>query len=145
MNRCQAIEELLSGYLDGELTQQNRQRVELHLEDCDDCHKAYKELAQLQNDIGELSFGEMSPQQWSEIMNDATVRTSRGFGWLFYIVGILIVVGYGAYEFAIDDEVPALVKTGIAGMLMGFVLLFYSVLRQRMIASKTDKYKDVQI
>jgi hypothetical protein len=145
MNSCKSIEELLSGYLDGELTQQDRQRVELHLDDCDDCRKTYEDMAKLQNAVGKLSFGEMSSQKWSEIMNDVTARTSRGFGWLFYIVGLLIVIGYGAYEFAVDDEVPALVKTGIAGIVVGTVLLFISVLRQRMIERKTDRYKDVQI
>jgi len=144
-NRCQEIDELLSGYLDGELTQQVRQRVELHLEACDKCRAAIDEMAQMQDAVGELSFGEMSLHEWSHLMNDLTVRTSRGFGWLFYVVGILIVLGYGIYEFAIDDEVPALVKTGVTGIAVGIVLLFLSILRQRIIASKSDRYKDVQI
>jgi hypothetical protein len=41
--------------------------------------------------------------------------------------------------------VPALVKTGVAGIIVGAILLFASVLRQRLIARKSDRYKDVQI
>lgn len=145
MTHCQEIAELLSGYLDGELTQQNRQRVELHLEGCPACRKIYDEMAELQDSVGKLSFGEMSPEERSSVMNDLTVRTSRSFGWLFYIVGLLIVIAYGGYQFATDDEVPALIKTGVAGIVIGALLLFSSVLRQRMVASRTDRYKDVQI
>lgn len=145
MTECHEFEEFLSGYLDGEMTQQNRQRVELHLDECPKCRKTFEEMSELQKSVGQLSFGEMSPQERSEIMNDVSIRTSRGLGWALYIAGIVIVLGYGAYEFAVDDEIPALIKTGIAGILVGLVLLFVSVLRQRMIASKTDKYTDVQI
>lgn len=78
-------------------------------------------------------------------MNDLAVRTSRGTGWLLYVLGLVLLVAYGAYEFAIDQTVPALVKTGVAGIVIGLGLLFISVARQRWIASKTDRYRDVEI
>ena len=34
---CRETEPLISGYLDGELTQSDRQRVDLILEDCEQC------------------------------------------------------------------------------------------------------------
>ena len=142
---CRQIDELLSGYLDSELTQGERQRVEVHLEDCTACRKKYNEMADLRRAVGKVSFGEMSPQQRSKIMNDLTVRTSRGLGWLLYLLGVIVVVGYGAYSFAIDDQVSALEKTGVTGIVVGGILLLISVARQRMIARQTDKYKDVEI
>jgi predicted anti-sigma-YlaC factor YlaD len=145
MLECRQIDEMLSGYLDGELTQGDRQRVELHVETCAKCRKAYDELAELRGAIGEMSFGKMSSEEWSKIMNDLPVRTSRGAGWLLYVAGLVIVCGYGFYEFARDDTVPALIKTGIGGLVVGTLLLFLSVLRERLITRKTDKYKDVEI
>jgi predicted anti-sigma-YlaC factor YlaD len=145
MAECQHIAERISGYIDGELTQQDRQHVELHLESCAECRQTYEEMSQLRQKVGQLTYGEMSQEQWSQIMNDLSVRTSRVTGWTLYIVGLLLVVGYGAFQFATDDEVPALVKTGIGGLIIGTMLLFVSVLRQRLIARKSDKYKDVQI
>ena len=41
---CEDIETLLSGYLDGELTQSDRQRVEVLMEDCEDCAKTFEEM-----------------------------------------------------------------------------------------------------
>ena len=142
---CRQIDEMLSGYLDGELTQGDRQRVQLHLESCAKCRTAYDEMAEMRGAIGEMSFGKMSHEQWSKIMNDLPVKSSRGAGWLLYVAGLVIVCGYGFYEFAVDDTVPALIKTGIGGLVIGTVLLFLSVLRERLIARKTDKYKDVEI
>ena len=145
MAECQHIAELISGYIDAELTQQNRQRVELHWESCAKCRQTYEEMSQLRQKVRQLTYGEMSNEEWSRMMNDLTVRTSRGAGWILYVVGVLIVVGYGAYEFTVDDELPALVKTGVAGIVVGAILLFVSVLRQRLIARKSDRYKEVQI
>ena len=142
---CQQIDEMLSGYLDSELTQADRQRVELHLDSCSKCRDVYEELAGLRQAVGKMSFGEISREEWSKIMNDLPVRTSRGAGWLMYVAGFLIVCGYGLYEFLADDTVGALIKTGIAALVIGTLLLFISVLRERLLARKTDKYKDVQI
>ncbi len=142
---CEAYQELLSGYLDGELTQGDRQRVELHVASCAACQETFEEMTRLRDGIGKLSFGEMSSEEWSTIMNGVTVRTSRLFGWLMYIGGSMLLLGYGAYEFAIDEEVPAMVKTGLATLVIGLGMLLFSVVRQRIISARHDKYKDVQI
>jgi anti-sigma factor RsiW len=145
MNHCDALESLLSGYLDGELTQEDRQRVELHIESCSRCRHAYEKMSELRDGIGKLSFDEMSTEEWDRMMNDVGVRASRGFGWLFYIAGLIVLMGYAAFEFMRDDTVDAIVKTSVAAIVLGLLLLLMSVLRQRLIAAKSDKYRDVQI
>jgi hypothetical protein len=142
---CSNIGERLSGYLDGELTQGDRQRVELHLERCSKCRAAYDELACARRAVSELTYDQLSQQEWRDIMQDVTVRASRGFGWLFYVSGLVVLVCFGGWQFAIDEAVPALIKTSVAAILLGTVLLFLSVLRERMLSRKTDKYEDVQI
>ena len=41
---CQETELLISGYLDRELTQSDRQRVDLILEDCIECTETHQEM-----------------------------------------------------------------------------------------------------
>jgi anti-sigma factor (TIGR02949 family) len=142
---CNQIADMISGYLDGELTQGDRQRVEVHLDSCSGCRRTCDDMQRVRRAVGDLSFEEMPPEEWSKMMNDLTVRTSRGAGWLLYVIGLALVVGYAAYEFSVDEEIPALIKTGIAAAVIGLMLLFISVLRQRLIARKTDKYEDVEI
>ena len=78
-------------------------------------------------------------------MDDLAVRTGRRIGWLLFVLGVLVVASYAAYAFAADDVIPAFLKTAIAAVVVGMVLLFISVLRQRLIARKTDKYEEVEI
>ena len=78
-------------------------------------------------------------------MNDNTVQTTRNIGWLIFIAGVLAIAGIGVFGFLFSDEVAFGMKLIIIGVYGGLALLFFSVLRQRLIERKTDKYKDVEI
>ena len=139
------VGELLSGYLDGELTQQQRQRVEIHCDACAECKTNLKELQALQESIGKARLSEIDQDVWRERMDNVTVRTTRGIGWLLIIGGVLVAIGIGVYEFVFDSSLGLVEKLIIGAIYGGVVLLFLSVLRQRLIERKTDKYKDVEI
>ena len=136
---------LLSGYIDGELTQQECQRVDVHCESCTTCRKELDELRALRTDIGKARLSEFGADIWREKMNDSTVQASRGIGWLLFIGGVLAVTGIGIYEFVIDSSVGTMTKLIVGAIYGGLAILFFSVLRQRLIERKTDKYKDVEI
>ena len=139
------VGELLSGYLDGELTQQQRQRVEIHCEACKECEKNFEELQVLRESIGKARLSELNQDVWRERMDNATVRTTRGIGWLLILGGVLVAMGIGVYEFVFDSSLGLVEKLVVGAIYGGFVVLFFSVLRQRLIERKTDKYKDVEI
>jgi hypothetical protein len=148
-NKTQNIEEhvgeLLSGYVDGELTQQERQRVEIHCNSCKECESSLEELRELRERVGKSKLSEFGQDVWREKMNDTAVKASRGAGWLLFIGFVLAGAGYGVYEFVIDSSMSLLEKFLVGGIYLGLALLFLSVLRQRLIERKTDKYKDVEI
>ena len=52
------VGEQLSGYLDGELTQQERQRVDLHLADCQDCAGMLRDLEDLRERMGQSGLSQ---------------------------------------------------------------------------------------
>jgi len=139
------VGELLSGYLDGELTQQQRQRVEIHCDACTECKTNLQELQVLQESIGKARLSELNQDVWRERMDNATVRTTRGIGWLLILGGVLVAMGIGVYEFVFDSSLGLVEKLVVGAIYGGFVVLFFSVLRQRLIERKTDKYKDVEI
>ncbi len=138
-------DQLLTGYLDNELTQQDRQRVEQRMVNEPTYRKQFEDLTSLQTDIAGLDFQPNKTTQWSELAPDATSRTTRSLGWLSYIISTLFLVGYGLYEFIIAETENALVKTAVLGIFLGLGLLLVSVIKQRLVESKTDRYKDVQI
>jgi hypothetical protein len=138
-------DQLLTGYLDDELTQQDRQRVEQRMINEPTYRAQFKDLNSLQSDIADLDFQPNKTTHWCEHAPDITSRTTRSLGWLTYIISTLFLLAYGLYEFIITETENAFVKTAVLGILLGLGLLLISVIKQRFIESKNDRYKDVQI
>ena len=55
----QHMDDLLSGFVDGELTQQDRQRVSLHCETCDQCRENLADLQALRERISNARLSEV--------------------------------------------------------------------------------------
>ena len=136
---------LLSGYIDGELTQQDRQRVEVHCDTCSQCQTTLEELKDLRRQVGKTRLSELGEDKWREDMNDTTVKVSRGIGWLLIIGCALVVGAMWLLVFLNDTSMSTAEKFLIVLIYAGPVALFISVLRQRLIERKSDKYKDVEI
>ena len=141
----QHVGEFLSGYIDGELTQQERQRVDMHCDNCAECRVLRDELREIRQEVGDARLSEVGEDRWREMMDDTGVQATRGIGWLLLIGGLLLAAGIGIYEFVTDPSVELFTKLLVAAIYGGFAALFISVLRQRLIERKSDKYKDVEI
>jgi predicted anti-sigma-YlaC factor YlaD len=141
----QHVGEQLSGYLDGELTQQQRQRVELHCAECAQCRATLDELRTLRERIGNSRLSELGEDKWRENMEDPQVQTTRNVGWILFIGGLLVIGLVVLVNFLLADDIPLGIKLTLVALYGGLATLLYSVGRQRIIESKTDKYKDVEI
>lgn len=144
---CDTVDELLSGYLDGELTQRDRQRVDLHLANSARYRARLRELEALRASVGRLRR-DMDPEdreRWRKVMDNAFERTASGIGWLLVIGGVFVLVGYAGYEFLLAEVEQPVVKWALGALYLGLAVLLLSVLRQRLKARKTDKYKDVEV
>lgn len=139
------VNELLSGYLDDELTQQKRQMVSLHLEDCPACSENLEGLRALRERMGQAQLGDSDKDVWREMMDDTAVNVSRGIGWVLLIGGLLIIAGIGVVAFLTSSSVGGVEKLLVSAVYIGLGALFVSVLRQRLVERKTDRYKDVEI
>ncbi len=139
------VGELLSGYIDGELTQQQQQRVRIHCEACRECAEELEQLESLRKEVGKSRLSPLGEDIWREHMKEPTVEITRGLGWILFIAGVLGISGIAVYEFVIDTSMATHIKviTGLVWLGMGALLV--SVLRQRLIERKSDKYKDVEI
>ncbi|MEM9057580.1 MAG: zf-HC2 domain-containing protein [Pseudomonadota bacterium] len=135
----------LSGYLDGELTQQERQRVERYLEDNEDAARLLRELRELREQVGKAELAPYGEDKWRETMNDATVQVTRGVGWLLLATGLVMLAGFAVVALVTDPTVPGWVRAALVLSYGGGAVLLVSVLRQRLIERKTDKYNDVEI
>ena len=70
-------------------------------------------------------------------------KIERKTGWIISSIGIVFVIGYGVYEFITQPDINSVYRLGISAIIVGFGLLFSSVLRGRLKLKKHDKYKEV--
>jgi anti-sigma factor RsiW len=133
---------MLSGYLDQVLTQEEAQRVRVHLEDCGSCRTLVEELKTMRNVAMTSEFRVPSDDQWDERPRGAASGVAFGVGWLILIVWAVGVAGF-ALGCVWQGTESLLEKLIVFGGASGGVLLFVSVLIDRLRIRKTDRYRRV--
>jgi anti-sigma factor RsiW len=136
-------EALLSGYVDGELTQGDEQRVRVHIADCAVCRTQVAQMQQVREVTMTSRFKVPADDQWSEAPRGGASRLAFGLGWTFVVVWASIVGSYALWAFWTSDG-PIGAKLLAFAPLSGAVLLFLSVLIDRLKAMRTDPYRRVQ-
>ena len=94
---CQETEPLISGYLDRELTQSDRQRMDLILEDCEQCSLSISEMKKLRKGVRSLSYDQLSETEKSNMTKNATSGVGSNLGQFLAITGLILVYGVGAF------------------------------------------------
>ena len=136
-------ETLLSGYLDGSLTQAQAQRVRLHVEDCAACRREVAELAALRESTMGTRFRVPPEEDWPELPRTRASWWTRGAGWTAVVAWLVVVAGVALYRFLSEtgDPLEIFIVLGLPG---GVALLFLSVLLDRVRDLRTDRYRGIQ-
>ena len=135
-------EALLTGYLDGVLTQEEEQRVRLHLEDCAVCRSLVDDLQEMREAAMTTQFNIPTDDQWRETPRGPASGLAFGLGWLMVIVWLVGVSGFVLGQMWSGPE--TLTEKLLAfGLISGIALLFLSVLIDRVRAYKNDRYRRV--
>src|SRR5688572_1670030 len=127
---CAAIGELLSGYVDRELTQQQAQRVQIHLDSCAECRRLQADLRNMKEQLRQLSYPVSDEAMLDKLENDLFASGSRNFGWILLGLSALFATVSGTvafFAFLAEPGVPVLVKIFNALLVIGGVALFVSV------------------
>lgn len=135
-------ESLLSGYLDGELTQAEAQRVRIRLENDPEARRLYEEMRQMRDATLSTEFKLPDDSQWDERPRGGLSLLSRRLGWLLVVVWLVGFTAFGLWQLATTPEV-LWAKLFVFGAVSGFGLLFLSVLLDRLRAAPGDRYRRV--
>lgn len=146
VERCSVSfdEALLSAYLDDELTQEESQPVRIHLEECASCRNTFEEMKEIREATMTTPFKSIDDGQWDERPRGPLSRVLRGAGWALLLVWILGVSFIGLREVAAGPAMTGPEILLIGGLFGGGLLLFLSVLIDRLQTYKTDRYRRVQ-
>ena len=135
-------EELISGYVDGALPQMDAQRVRLHLEDCSVCRSLLDELETLRETAMSTRFHAPDDDEWPELPKTRGGRISRSMGWVVLVAWLLAVSGLALWRLFTESGNPWEIFLAL-GLPGGILLLFVSVLLDRLRELKTDRYTGV--
>ncbi len=141
---CEEFKPMITGYLDDELSPQQQQRFKGHLSTCPYCTRELANLGDLKENLAMIKFKEPSDAEleryWKSIYN----RLERGLGWILFSAGAIIVLCYGGFKLIEqvikDPSIAWLFKIGLIALVFGAVVLFVSLLRERLAIRKVDKY-----
>jgi hypothetical protein len=141
---CDQFQSLITGYLDGELSDEQRTALEVHIADCQGCQRELAEERELKAGLDGVAFREPGDDELERFWQNVYNRTERGLGWILFTVGAIALLSFGTImlitELFADSEVSWIVKIGVVAVISGLVLLFVSILRERLTVRKTDKY-----
>jgi len=146
---CDLFNQWMSAYLDGELAGDQRRRFEEHLASCDACSRELQHLRRLTEDLNMMRFNEPGDAELERYWHGVYNRLERGTGWILLSLGSILVLCWGAFKFIEDlirdPTVSWALKVGISALIAGLVILFVSLLRERLTVRKVDRYsKEIQ-
>ena len=74
MSAHEKVRELISAYMDDELTQQEGQTVRVHLETCDECRRTLDQLRTLQEATSATRFREPTEEEMEKLEERMSVQ-----------------------------------------------------------------------
>lgn len=146
--QCESYKFLIMKSLDDEITSEEKRQLEIHLSECAACRQEYQELTELKGVTHEVKKRMLPEMAWEEYWQHLYNRLERGVGWILISIGAIILFGIGVYQFVAEilrsTQISGLEKFGILALSLGFVVLFISVLREKLMARRHDNYKEIQ-
>lgn len=142
------MHEWLAGYVDGELSEEQRRQFEEELERNPKLREELEAFQKLQEVTGMARYADLPDEVWESYWANIYRRLERGIGWIVFSAGAIILLLFGLYH-AMSSlyaaaEVPLWIKIGVTGVLAGTIILLVSYGRERLFAYNRDRYKEVK-
>ena len=147
-NNCEVYKLLIVQYVDKQISPEDRLKLQKHLSTCINCKEDLKQQQNWKEVSSEMKNNLMPDMAWNEYWQHLYNKLERGISWILISVGAIIFLGIGVYHFIANvlgsSEMNNLEKTGVFILAFGFVILFVSVVREKLMVHKHDKYKEIQ-
>ena len=145
---CPEYKDLMMGYLDDELDDQQRAKFEAHLKDCSECSGELAQFTKLKEITDEVTLVEPEDRIWQQYWSNVYNRLERGTGWIVFSVAAILLVIYCGFklieEVIADPAVGMMLKVVLLTLIAGTAILFVSAARERLYFWRKDRYKDVR-
>ena len=144
---CEDMKFKMMAFLDNELPESEIQLVKKHLEECTECIQKYKSLNKVKEITTEMKFKKLPEMYWDEYWSHVYNKIERGISWIFISIGVIIILTFAVWNALLkllnDSEMSTFLKTGIFIFIIGMVILLVSIIREKLMVKKVDKYREV--
>ena len=144
MPDCTEYKHLMMGLMDNVLTPEETADINRHLIRCESCRKEFDALSRSLSYLGAVSFSGPADDELDRIWKSPFSRFTRNAGIFLVIAGWVVLLLYTLFELLRSDTEPVLPRIATFGIIVGFIILLYTVLSDRIRALKTDPYKEVK-
>ncbi|MCY3545889.1 MAG: hypothetical protein OXH51_04190 [Gemmatimonadetes bacterium] len=132
--------EELMRFLDGEVTPEERARIEGRLAGSSELQREFAIFRSMKQDLQDLSFAApVDDSVWDRIRN----RITQPVGWLLALAGFIAWLGYGVWTFVWSPS-AIVVKLATGAIVIGILVLLANVIWDRYREYGTDPYRHVQ-
>ena len=132
--------EELMRYLDGELPADRARAVEEALETSTELRREHAVFRRMKEDL-ELMGAQMETK--GTVWNAVNQKLTRPVGWILFMIGAVVWMGYGVYEYLMGAD-AMWEKLATSAIVVGLGMLLVSALVDRYRDLKTDPYKEIQ-
>lgn len=108
----------------------------------------YNELMKLKEVTSDMKFKKLPDMYWDEYWHHIYNRIERGISWILISIGTIIVIFFALWGFVneliTDQQLNPILKIGILILLLGAIILLISVIREKLMVRRLDKYREVE-
>ena len=145
---CDEIAIKIMALVDEELPDAEKKSVLDHIAVCERCAGEYASLKKLKEVTGEMKMKKLPEFYWDEYWSHVYNRLERGFSWILISVGVIVIFGFIIWEMlgrlVADPVMNPLLKGAIYILLLGVIILLVSLIREKLMVRKVDKYREVE-
>lgn len=135
--------ESLMAYLDGELSDEEARQVERLLEQHPEWAEEAREMAALVDASGRQRLRQPPPEIWDRYWEEIEDRIGKHIGWWLMAIGGFLLAAYGSVKILLLAE-NSFVRIGLGLLILGFAILFLSVLRGHLLERPKDRYRNIR-
>ena len=147
-NEVERAHRLMMGALDGEISDAERTELQRLMEQDPSLQGEWKRLNEVKEVTGTMALRSPPAEVWETYWTSVYHRFERGVGWILLSMGAIVSLSYGLWqvvqEIIGDTTMPMAIKAAIFVTMVGGVILFVSVAREKWFIYRSDPYKDVQ-
>ena len=137
-----------SGYVDGELTTEERARFEERLRLDPELARELEMIREVKGVTTRMRLKEFPDRVWDRYWEGSYNRLERRFGWFLVSAGAAVLLAFGLYHVVLalirNDAEPWWLRLAIGSIVAGGAILFVSVARERICSWRRDPYREVK-